>query len=266
MARHASLISTCANPLARACIAAALALALGAGTAPAHAFWGLLGKAAGGAGKAAGATGTAGKAAGAGTAAAAGAGAATLADDAARAGGKAAGAADAAAAPATGGAAHAFSAVNAALPPEVAVYLVKPAATLTAADTSQMMQLYQGLVAQAGKSGDFSVLERMPQLHGAKTLPPPAAPAPAPVKPTPAVHAPAGGANSPSTIAEFNLAGLRLLAHAASAGHRTAQQELRSRCTDPALLRTAPQDVRQACQGTATAASPSAAKPRTAAP
>ncbi|CAN7321217.1 hypothetical protein LJR129_001743 [Acidovorax sp. LjRoot129] len=270
MARHASLITTCANPLGRACIAAALAIALGAGTAPAHAFWGLLGKAAGGAGKAAGATGTAGKAAGAGTAAAAGAGAATLADDAARAGGKAAGAADAAAAPATGGAAHAFSAVNAALPPEVAVYLAKPAATLSAADTSQMMQLYQGLVAQAGKSGDFSVLERMPQLHGAKTLPPATAtataPAPAPVKPTPAAQTPVGAADSPSTIAEFNLAGLRLLAHAASAGHRTAQQELRLRCTDPALLRTAPQDVRQACQGAATVASPSAAKPRPAAP
>ena len=265
MARTFSVIPTRATPLGRFCIAAALAIALGAATAPAHAFWGLLGKAAGGAGKAAGAAGTAGKAAGAGTAAAAGAGAATLADDAARAGGKAA-AADAAATPAAGGAAQAFSAVNAALPPEVAVYLAKPAATLTAADTSQMMQLYHGLVAQAGKSGDFSVLERMPQLHGAKTLPPAAAPAPAPVKPAAAVQAPAGGAANPSHIAELNLAGLRLLAHAASAGHRTAQQELRSRCADPAVLRTAPPDVRQACLGAATATSPAAAKPRPAAP
>ncbi len=227
-----------------------LAVALGAATVPAHAFWGLLGKAAGGAGKTAGAAGTAGKAAGAGTAAAAGAGAATLADDAARVGGKAA-AADAAVAPAAGGAAHAASAVNAALPPEVAVYLARPAAALTTTDTSHMMYMYHQMVAQAGKSGDFSVLERMPQVHGAKTLPPAAQPVPVPVKAAATAPSPTGATHTPSAIAEINLAGLRLLVHAGSAGHHAAQKELRERCADPAVPRTAPADVRAACKAAA---------------
>lgn len=242
--------------------AALIALALGATTVPAHAFWGLLGKAAGGAGKTAGAAGTAGKAAGAGTAAAAGAGAATLVDDAARVGGKAA-AADAAVAPAAGGAGHAVSAVNAALPPEVAVYLARPATVLTTTDTSHMMVLYHQMVAQAGKTGDFSVLERMPQVHGAKTLPPAAPPVPVPVKATATVPSPAGSTHTPSAVAEINLAALRLLVHAGSAGHRVAQQELRERCTDPAVLRTAPADVQAACKAAAKAPPP--AKPRPAA-
>lgn len=255
--------------------AALLAFALGACALPlpAQAFWGLLGKAASGAGKAAG--GPAGKAAGAagaageaataagtaGKAAAAGAGAATLADDAARAGGKAAGTADAA-----GGAAHGFSAVNAALPPEVAVYLAKPAASLTGSDTAAMMGLYQRMVAQAGKTGDFSVIERMPQVHGARTLPQPAPPVPVPVKAgATAQPAPAATPLSPSAAAEMSLAGLRLLAHAASAGHRAAQKELRERCADPAVLRTAPADVQAACKAAATSTTAAPAKPRPAA-
>lgn len=248
--------------------AALLALALGAATVPAHAFWGLLGKAAGGAGKTAGAAGTAGKAAGAGTAAAAGAGAATLADDAARVGGKA-GAADAAVAPAAAGAghtAHAASAVNAALPPEVAMYLAKPAASLTGSDTAAMMGLYQRMVAQAGKTGDFSVIERMPQVHGAKTLPQPAPhPVPVPVKAGAMAQPSPATALSASAAAEISLAGLRLLAHAASAGHRAAQKELRERCADPAVLRTAPADVQAACKAAAAASKAAPAKPRPAA-
>jgi len=247
--------------------AALLALALGSATVPAHAFWGLLGKAAGGAGKTAGAAGTAGKAAGAGTAAAAGAGAATLADDAARVGSKA-GSADAAVAPAAAGAghtAHAASAVNAALPPEVAVYLAKPAASLTGSDTAAMMGLYQRMVAQAGKTGDFSVIERMPQVHGAKTLPQPTHPVPVPVKAGAMAQPSPATALSASATAEMSLAGLRLLAHAASAGHRAAQKELRERCADPAVLRTAPADVQAACKAAAAASKAAPAKPRPAA-
>ena len=186
---------------------------------------------------------------------------ATLADDAARAGGKAAGTADAA-----GGAAHGFSAVNAALPPEVAMYLAKPAASLTGGDTAAMMGLYKRMVAQAGKTGDFSVIERMPQVHGAKTLPQPTHPVPVPVKAgATAQPAPAAAAPSPSAAAEMSLAGLRLLAHAASAGHRAAQNELRDRCTDPAVLRTAPADVQAACKAAATRSTAAPAKPRPAA-
>lgn len=251
--------------------AALLALAMGATALPqpAHAFWGLLGKAASGAGKAAG--GTAGKAAGAagaagvageaagtaGKAAAAGAGAATLADDAARAGGKAAGNADAA-----GGAAHGFSAVNAALPPEVAMYLAKPAASLTGTDTAAMMNLYQRMVSQAGKTGDFSVIERMPQVHGARTLPQSANPVPVKAGATAQQPSPVAAAPSPSAAAEMSLAGLRLLAHAGSAGHRAAQNELRDRCADPAVLRTAPADVQAQCKAALATRPAAAAKPR----
>ena len=243
---------------------------------PAHAFWGLLGKAASGAGKAAGsaagktagAAGAAGAAGEAATAAGvAGKSAATLADEAARAGGKAAGTAEAA-----GGAAHGFSAVNAALPPEVAVYLAKPAASLTGTDTAAMMGLYERMVAQAGKTGDFSVIEHMPQVHGAKTLqqPAPAAPLSASTKggatATPAAPSPSSPSSlSPSAAAEVSLAGVRLLAHAASAGHRAAQNELRTRCADPALLRTAPADVQASCKAALAARPAPAAKPRPAA-
>lgn len=260
-----------ASSIHRLTAAAVLALAaLGCASLPlpAHAFWGLLGKAASGAGKAAGsaagktagAAGAAGAAGEAATAAGvAGKSAATLADDAARAGGKAAGTADAA-----GGAAHGFSAVNAALPPEVAVYLAKPATSLTGTDTAAMMGLYDRMVAQAGKTGDFSVIEHMPQVHGAKTLPQAASPVPAaPAKAggtAPAAPAGTTAAPSASAAAEISLAGLRLLAHAASAGHRPAQNELRARCADPAVLRTAPRDVQAQCKA-ALAARPAPASP-----
>lgn len=238
---------------------------------PAHAFWGLLGKAASGAGKAAGSAAgkTAGAAAGAGAVGAAGEAAtaagvvgksAALADDAARAGGKAAGTAEAA-----GGATHGVSAVNAALPPEVAMYLAKPTASLTGTDTAAMMGLYERMVAQAGKTGDFSVIEHMPQVHGAKTLhqlaPPAPAPAPALARAGATAQA-APPALTPSASAEISLAGLRLLVHAASAGHRHAQSELRARCADPAVLRTAPADVKAQCKAALATRPAPAAKPR----
>lgn len=269
-----SVPSSIPRPLAAAAVLALAAVGCASLPLPAHAFWGLLGKAASGAGKAAGSAAgkTAGAAGAAGPAGAAGEAAtaagvagksAALADDAARAGGKAAGAPEAA-----GGAAHGFSAVNAALPPEVAMYLAKPAATLTGTDTAAMMGLYERLVAQAGKTGDFSVIEHMPQVHGTKTL---QQTAPAPIgqaspKPGATVQsAPPGGRSSPpspSAAAEISLAGLRLLAHAASAGHRAAQNELRSRCADPAVLRTVPGDVQAHCKAALAARPAPAAKPR----
>ncbi|MDR6214812.1 hypothetical protein [Paracidovorax wautersii] len=215
--------------LAAALLAASLLLP----ATPSHAFWGLLGKAgkAASAGKSAGAAGTAGKAAVAGTAAAGGAELAGVgakgvlaADDAARRAGKA---------PlAEGSLAHTTLSANA-LPPEVARYLSKPAKSLTEADTSHMVQLYQDLMARAGKTGDFTAVERMPPAHGAKTLQgtqatPPAAAAAPPV----AAGAPA--ASGLSTSAELSLHALRLLAHAAGAGNRSAQQNLQQRCQSAA--------------------------------
>ena len=260
------------RPAAAAAVLAVAAVGCATFPLPAHAFWGLLGKAASGAGKAAGsaagktagAAGAAGAAGEAATAAGvAGKSAATLADEAARAGGKA---------EAAGGAAHGFSAVNAALPPEVAAYLAKPAASLTGTDTAAMMGLYERMVAQAGKTGDFSVIEHMPQVHGAKTLqqPAPAAPLSASTKggatATPAAPSPSSPSSlSPSAAAEVSLAGVRLLAHAASAGHRAAQNELRTRCADPAVLRTAPADVQASCKAALAAQPAPAAKPRPAA-
>ena len=247
----------CTAHLTASAVLALAALGCASLPLPAHAFWGALGKAASSAGKAAGsaagktagaagaagATGAAGEAATA--AGIAGKSATALGDDAARAGGLAAGTADA-----TGSAAHGFSAVNAALPPEVAVYLAKPATSLTGADTAAMMGLYERMVAQAGKTGDFSAIEHLPPLHGAKTLQQatPSSPVAAHTKAGPAAQA------SPSA-AEINLAGLRLLAHAASAGHRGAHNELRTRCADPAVRRTAP-DVAAQCKAAL------AAKPR----
>ena len=268
-----SLAHRPAATVAAGAVLALAALGCAALPLPAHAFWGLLGKAASGAGKAAGSAagktaGAAGAAAAAGEAATAagvaGKSAAALADDAARTGGKAAGTADAA-----GGAAHGFSAVNAALPPEVAMYLAKPAASLTGTDTAAMMGLYDRMVAQAGKTGDFSIIEHMPQVHGAKTLqqPAPAAPLAGPPKAgttaPPAAPSPSSPSSlSPSAAAEISLAGLRVLAHAASAGHRAAQNELRTRCADPAVLRTAPADVQASCKAALAAQPAPAAKPR----
>lgn len=265
--------SSCPRQPAAVAVLALAALGCVSLPLPAHAFWGLLGKAAGGAGKAAGSAAgkTAGAAAGAGAVGAAGEAATAagvvgksteLADDAARASGKAAGTAEAA-----GGAAHGVSAVNAALPPEVALYLAKPTASLTGTDTAAMMGLYDRMVAQAGKTGDFSVIEHMPQVHGAKTLQPSAYPAPAPARTNAGAAAQAmppapPPALTPSATAEISLAGLRLLAHAASAGHRSAQSELRARCTDPAVLRTAPADVKAQCKAALAARPAPAAKPR----
>jgi hypothetical protein len=217
-----------------------LALALAGTALPAQAFLGLLGKAASGAGKAA--AGTAGKTAGVGAAA----GAATLADDAARVGGKAA-VVEGAAVPPGGGALA--SGVNAALPPEVAMYLSKPAASLTGTDTAHMMDLYHRMVAQAGKTGDFTVAERLPSTHAApKTLgsTPAAVPTPATTA-TAIAPAPASAGTSASAGAEISLHALRLLAHAASAGHRAAQSELRQRCAD-AVVRKASADLQAQCK------------------
>lgn len=216
--------------LAAALLAASLLLP----ATPSHAFWGLLGKAgkAASAGKSAGAAGTAGKAAVAGTAAAGGAELAGVgakgvlaADDAARLAGKA---------PLPEGSlAHTTLSANAALPPEVARYLSKPAQSLTEADTSHMVLLYQDLMARAGKTGDFTAVERMPPAHGAKTLQGTQATPPA------AAAAPPGAAGAPaasglSTSAELSLHALRLLAHAAGAGNRSAQQKLQQRCQSAA--------------------------------
>jgi len=222
-------------PLRRMAAFALMALALAGTALPAHAFLGLLGKAASGAGKAA--AGTAGKTAGVGAAA----GAATLADDAARVGGKAA-VVDGAVPPGSGALA---GSVNAALPPEVAMYLAKPAASLTGTDTAHMMDLYHRMVAQASKTGDFTVAERLPSAHAApKTLGPAATAAPATTATTPAA-----AGTSASAGAEISLHALRLLAHAASAGNRAAQSELRQRCADP-TLRKASADMQAQCKAT----------------
>ena len=207
--------------------AAALALvcAWGLGTAlPSHAFLGLLGKA----GKAASAAGKAGKAAevagGAGKAAATGAvavGGAELAaastrhglifaaDDAAHLAGKAP-------------LAVADKAMMAATPPEVARYLTRPANSLSQTDSAQMLSLYRQMMGQAGKSGDFTVVERMPSLHASKQ-------AEAHVQHAPAATTIAAESHFPA--AELSFHALRLLSHAAHGPHnQAAQQELQSYC------------------------------------
>ncbi|QSI32921.1 hypothetical protein GNX71_26440 [Variovorax sp. RKNM96] len=209
--------------------ALALCAALAAGSVvPAHAFLGLLGKAAGKAATAGKAAGTAGKGAavGAGAVAAesatgvagvAGKGAAALGDDAAHAAqfGTRAGGPE-------------FSAVNAALPPEVAAYLAKPAKDLTPRDTSRMIDSYRQMVERAGKSGDFTAVERLPTSAGTgRTLP---------VNETakPATSAPKTEAATSSTSVPSALPihALRVLAHASNAGNREAQAELDRVCRD----------------------------------
>lgn len=217
-----------------------LACALTTTAVPSHAFWGLLGKAASTAGKGAGAASkagtaaaTAGKAGTVGVAAvggaellgAAGRGTLLAADDAARLAGKA---------PLT----DMHLAANAALPPEVAQYLSRPATALTTGDTGQMMQLYNSMVAKAGKTGDFTVLETMPSPHAGKAQ---TAPAPTPASPTssaaksstPAVE----GAAAPAA-ADVPIHALRLLAHASHGGNTAAQSELRRQCQRAAQQRT----------------------------
>ena len=233
-----------ASPASRLVATALVALALGATALPAQAFWGLLGKAASGAGKAAGtagkAAGTAGKAAGT---AGAGAGAATLVDDAARAGGM--GGKAALTEGAVGPGASALSGgANAVLPPEVAAYLSKPATALTGSDKAGMMDLYHRMVAQAGKTGDFTVVERLPVIHAAPhTLhvpPAPGTPAALLLEPSRPVAMESAGAHAASHA-------LRLLAHAAHAGHRPAQDELVRRCAAPAM-RTSADDMQALCR------------------
>ncbi|MET0542762.1 MAG: hypothetical protein ABWZ88_13520 [Variovorax sp.] len=194
-------------PLAALALAGALAL-----PAPAHAFWGALAKL-GGAGKAAG---TVGKGAavgvvgaeGAAQVAARGAGTtATLADDAAHLGSRSAGE---------------YSAVNAALPPEVAAYLNKPARDLTPRETAAIMSDYQKMVERAGRTGDFAAIERAPNSVGA-----PRALGEKPATPA----APVNAANAAPSSAGLPPEAFRLLAHAAHGGHREAQRELDALCT-----------------------------------
>lgn len=236
--------------------ALALCAALAAGSiTPAHAFWSLLGKAAGKAATAGKAAGTAGKGAAVGAGAvaaesatgvagAAGKGAAALGDDAAHA---------AQAGTRTTGAGHEFSAVNAALPPEVAAYLAKPAKDLTPKDTSRMMDSYRQMVERAGKSGDFTAVERLPTSAGTgRTLPATEAAKPAAPAPKAATEA-----TSPSTSGPVALPihALRLLAHASHAGNREAQAELERVCRDGSAaskrfsneMRATP-EFRQSCE------------------
>ncbi|WP_447777556.1 hypothetical protein [Variovorax boronicumulans] len=210
----------------RAALVLCAALAGAALTPPAHAFWGLIGKAAGKAATAGKAAGVAGKGAavGAGAVAAEGAtgvaakGAMALGDDAAHA----------AQAGSRGfGGAHELTTVNAALPPEVAAYLAKPAKELTPKDTSFMMDSYRQMVERAGKSGDFTAVERLPtSASTARTLP--AEPVKAAATPQPTTAA--ATASSGTSGVPFHA--VRLLAHAAHAGNKSAQAELDRVCRD----------------------------------
>lgn len=212
----------------RAALVLCAALTGAALAPPAHAFWGLIGKAAGKAATAGKAAGVAGKGAavGAGAVAAEGAtgvaakGAMALGDDAAHAaqvGSKGF------------GGAHELSAVNAALPPEVAAYLAKPAKELTPKDTSRMMDSYRQMVERASKSGDFTAVERMPSsANTARTLPAEPVKAAAP-QPT-AATTPAAASSGTSGTLPFHA--VRLLAHAAHAGNKSAQAELDRVCRD----------------------------------
>lgn len=214
------------SPPNRAALVLCAALAGAALAPPAHAFWGLIGKAAGKAATAGKAAGVAGKGAavGAGAVAAEGAtgvaakGAMALGDDAAHA----------AQAGSRGfGGAHELSTVNAALPPEVAAYLAKPAKELTPKDTSRMMDNYRQMVERAGNSGDFTAVERLPTSAGtARTLPaqPVKAAAPQPTG--------ASATTSSASSGALPFHAVRLLAHAAHAGNRSAQSELDRVCKD----------------------------------
>jgi hypothetical protein len=148
---------------------------------------------------------------------------------------------------------HQFSAVNAALPPEVAAYLAKPAKDLTPKDTSRMMDSYRQMVERAGKSGDFTAVERLPTSAGTgRTLPATETARPA----TPAPKA-AAEPTSPSTSVPVALPvhALRLLVHASQAGNREAQAELERVCRDGSVaskrfskeMRATP-EFRQACE------------------
>ena len=213
---------------------------------PSHAFWGLLGKA----GKAAAAAGkvaetgaeaanAAGKAAKAGKAAEAASTAGKTATVGAVSGATAATAAELAAASTRHGlvfaaddAAHlagkaplaaADKAMLAATPPEVARYLTHPANALSSADSTQMLSLYQQMMGKAAKTGDFTVVERMPSLHNTPKVPE-----------VSAAHAPAAiTSQAPSHLpsAELSFHALRLLSHTANSPNNSAAlRELQSYC------------------------------------
>ena len=236
---------TSANRLRTTALALTFALGMGAAL-PSHAFLGWLGKAgkaaaaagkvaeggaeaanaaskAAKAGKAAEAANTAGKAGAAGAATgAAAAGGAELAaastrhglvfaaDDAAHLAGKA---------PMS----VADKAVLAATPPEVSRYLTLPSNMLSSADSAQMLSLYKQMMGKAAKTGDFTVVERMPSLHNTpKAVDVPVAQAPA---------AMTSAATSSIPAAELSFHALRLLSHAANSQHNTAaMRELQSYC------------------------------------
>ena len=110
----------------------------------------------------------------------------------------------------------------AATPPEVAHYLIRPADTLSQADSTQILSLYQQMMRQAGHSGDFTVVERMPSLQASKQVQPHSSQTPA---------ATTIAAEQRLPVAELSFHALRLLSHAAHGSHnQTAQQELQSYC------------------------------------
>lgn len=191
---------------------------------PAHAFWGLLGKAGSAAGKAGSAAGTAGKAAGVGVAAEVvheaslvgkGATALNVGEDAARFGGKTSLADEAFL--------NKFSAVNAALPPEVAMYLNKPAKSLTATDTADMMYMYKLMSAKATKTGDFTYVEKLAKSAYTSTQPSRIV--------TKSATTPANvAAETADGISNIEFHAFRLLLHAAIAGNKEAVNEMNRHC------------------------------------
>jgi hypothetical protein len=193
---------------------------------PAHAFWGLLGKAGSAAGKAGavGKAGTVGKAAAVGVAAEGahdaalvgkGAGALNAGEDAARLGGKTTMADDVFL--------NKFSAVNAALPPEVAAYLSKPAKTLTATDTADMMHMYKLMSSKATKTGDFTYIEKLAKSSYTSYQP-------ASIATKSATTSANLAAETAEGISSIEFHAFRLLLHAAIAGNKEAMNEMNRHC------------------------------------
>jgi hypothetical protein len=217
-ARPISLTMGFANATSGSYRAALLTAALVA-SFPASAFWGLLGKAAAsGGGKAAAAT--AGKGAAAGVV---GAEAAAEFAGSGRALGAMGGASDDVARFGSRSGAADFSTVNAALPPEVAAYLAKPAKDLTQREAGTLMSSYDIMVARAGRTGDFSSVEKLG--GSAQASPSRAGAAPSSPSPGPRPTAPS------SSSAGLPFEAVRVLAHAAHAGYKPAQAELDRVCT-----------------------------------
>lgn len=207
------------NRKSTVCAFVLLIVLLGNSNTPAFAFWGLLGKLGGVAGKAGGAVGktaagTVGKGAAVG-AGVEGAAASGLLDDAARGASK------------LGATETAAVTANAALPPEVARYLAKPVHTLTAADTADMMVNYQKIITNAGKTGDYTTLERLPNMtNQGKTLTNAEAKASTAAPPTNASVA----KMAPAKSFEIPSHAIHLLVHASKAGNHSANTELKQRC------------------------------------